>query len=43
MTIDFVDFEMTMEVLGDGEDACEFFKSYEVETRKDMKMMREYL
>ena len=43
MTIDLVNFEMTLEVLGDGEDACEFFRSYEGETRKDMKMMREYL
>ena len=43
MTIDLVAFEMTLEVLGDGEDASEFFQSYEVETTKDMKMLREYL
>lgn len=42
-TIDLVSFEMTLEVLGDNEEASEFFRSYEAETGKDVRMLREYL
>ena len=43
MTIDFVNFEMTLEVLGNAEDACEFFKTYERETVKDLASMRKFM
>lgn len=43
MTIDFVNFDMTLEVLGNSEDAREFFKTYELETVKDLESMRKFM
>lgn len=43
MTIDKVNFEMTLDVLGAGEDAREFFKTYENEAQKDLESMRKFM
>lgn len=43
MTIDMENFEMTLEVLGDEEEAGKFFKTYENETEKDLESMREFM
>lgn len=43
MTIDMENFEMTLEVLGEGDEAINFFKSYENETKKDLNVMRKYM
>lgn len=43
MTIDMENFEMTLEVLGGGDEAVQFFTSYENETKKDLESMREYM
>jgi hypothetical protein len=43
MTIDYVNFDMTLEVLGNSEDAREFFKTYELETVKDLESMRKFM
>lgn len=36
-------FEMTLEVLGEVDEAVNFFKSYETETQKDLDAMRNYM
>lgn len=43
MTIDIDNFEMTLEVLGDEGEACQFFETYETETKKDIVSMRKYM
>jgi hypothetical protein len=43
MTIDTENFEMTLDVLGDGEEALQFFKTYESETKKDLESMCQYM
>ena len=36
-------FEMTLEILGDSDEAAAFFKTYENETKKDLDSMRKYM
>ena len=43
MTIDIDSFEMTLEVLGDEGEACQFFETYESETKKDLILMKQYM
>ena len=43
MTIDMETFEMTLEVLGDDDEAMKFFETYANETKKDLESMREYM